>query len=106
MLYYITFYYVFVAVTEVLIMAGLPFMFGPGGPILVGQVPIIPQVPIAMMTPREHALQQQQMAPPEYMSDEKLQEKGRRFLSMSYIQFISGQLFRYISHSDTCVSKR
>ena len=58
-------------------------MFAPGGPIIVGQVPIIPQVPIIAQS-----LMSQQQAipqrPPDYMSDEKLQEKGMIYCIQQY----------------------
>lgn len=58
-------------------------MFGPGGPIIVGQVPIIPQVPIiAQSVTSQMAMHQ---PTPDYMSEDRLQEKGMSFFLPSFI---------------------
>ena len=51
----------------------VPYMFGPGGqPILMGQIPILPQ----QQFPVQQSVQPPQSKAPEYMSEEKLQDKG------------------------------
>ena len=57
----------------------VPFMFTPGGqPILMGQIPLIPTQQIPMPT-GQHPPPPQPQKPkiPDYMSEEKLQEKGK-----------------------------
>ena len=71
----------------------VPFMFGPGGqPILMGQIPIMPQ-----QFPQQQQQQQQQQQPvvtqsqqatikePPFIREEQLQEKGN-ILSVSKLQ--------------------
>ena len=55
----------------------VPYMFGPGGqPIIMGQVPVLPQQ-IPMFTPSQS---QPQPKVPDHMNEDKLQDKGTKLL--------------------------
>ena len=60
----------------------VPYMFGPGGqPILMGQIPLLPQAPPQVPISQFQQVPPQQPQPaqpkmPDYMNEEKLQEKG------------------------------
>ena len=54
----------------------VPFMYGPGGqPIMMGQIPIIAQPVIQQQQTRQMPPPQPKV--PDYMAEEKLQEKGK-----------------------------
>ena len=59
----------------------VPYMFGPGGqPILMGQIPIVPQQQQPPPQQQQRAFAQPPMPAqqrmPDYMSEDKLQDKG------------------------------
>ena len=84
----------------------MAFIYGPGGqpiPILPGQVPLVPMQQVPQPPPQQQtrAFQQPAMPPqrqPEYMSEDKLQEKGRSRLSIKYC----GRLCFYDSITGQC----
>jgi hypothetical protein len=70
-----------------------PYMIGPGGqPFIIQQVPLISQ-PMMQQVPIQQQQQQQQQPPvsqpqklPDYMSEERLQDKGRYYMSEERLQ--------------------
>ena len=84
----------------------MAYIYGPGGqPILMGQVPV-PMVPVPPQQPpppqpqqqQQRAFQQQppQSRLPDYMSEEKLQEKARKWQQLQSKRYAEKRKFGFV----------
>ena len=78
----------------------VPFMFGPDGrPIMMGQVPLIPQQMAYAQQPQpvvSQHLPPSQPKVPDYMSEDKLQDKARKWQQLQSKRYAEKRKFGFV----------